>query len=94
MCGWLDESIPALGGMTPRAAAMAEGQITIPRPEMKFDIGPVLRVKEEARKRLAAKPIEEKFRILDELRAASVALRAACAELRSAANAEAKAEQA
>jgi hypothetical protein len=49
---------------------------------MKFDVGPVLKVKEEARKRLAAKPIEEKLRILDELRVASVALRAAGAELR------------
>ena len=51
---------------------------------MKFDVGPALKVKEEARKRLAAKPIEEKFRILDELRAASVALRAAGAALRGA----------
>jgi hypothetical protein len=52
---------------------------------MKFDVGPVLKVKEEARKRLAAKSIDEKLRILDELRVASVALRAAGAELRRAA---------
>ena len=60
---------------------------------MKFDIGPVLKAKEEARKRLAAKPIEEKFRILDELRAASVALRAAGADLRSAAKLDVNAER-
>ena len=50
---------------------------------MKFDLGPVLKVKEESRKRLAAMPIDEKFRILDELRAASVALRAAGADVRN-----------
>jgi hypothetical protein len=49
---------------------------------MKFDPAPVLRVKEELRQQLAAKPVAEKFRILDELRAASVALRAAGQELR------------
>jgi hypothetical protein len=51
---------------------------------MKFDVGPLLKVKEESRKRLAAKPIAEKLRILDELRAASVALRTAGGELRAA----------
>lgn len=49
---------------------------------MKFDPAPVLKVKEELRKQLAAKPVAEKLRILDELRAASVALRAAGQELR------------
>ena len=51
---------------------------------MKFDFGPVLKVKEESRRRLAAMPIAEKLRILDELRAASVALHVAGADLRSA----------
>jgi hypothetical protein len=60
---------------------------------MKFDFGPVLKVKEEARKRLAAMPIEEKFRILDELRAASVALRVAGTELRDAAKTRTKTER-
>lgn len=49
---------------------------------MKFDSGPVLKVKEESRKRLAAAPIADKLRILDELRAAAVALRAAGQQLR------------
>ena len=56
---------------------------------MKFDFGPVLKVKEEARKRLALMPIEEKLRILDELRAASIALRSAGDELRAAATSRA-----
>jgi hypothetical protein len=51
---------------------------------MKFDPGPVLKVKEESRKRLAAAPIADKLRILDELRAASAALRAAGRERRDA----------
>jgi hypothetical protein len=55
---------------------------TVSGSPMKFDPAPVLRVKEELRQQLAAKPVAEKLRILDELRAASVALRAAGQELR------------
>ena len=58
-----------------------------------FDYSRALKLKEEARKCFAAKPIEEKCRILDELRAASVALRAAGAELRGTAKPKAKPER-
>jgi hypothetical protein len=47
---------------------------------MTFDLTKILQSKREFRRRLAAKPIEEKLAMLDALRARTIALRGSRAE--------------
>ena len=49
---------------------------------MTFDMEQIVKSKQEYRKRLAAQPIEEKLRLLEELRRRTLAVRASRGKLR------------
>ena len=48
-----------------------------PRPAMSFDLQRILESKRALRQRLAARPVAEKLRMLDALRARALAIRSA-----------------